>query len=356
MLKSFSSPAQWLILFLLTPMVTAALYAISLPGALLIGPMAAAIIVALNGGRIGVHVRVYQCAQAVIGCMIAATLTPVVLSSFLHDWPVFVGVTLASLLVSLAIGWALSYWKVMPGSTGIWGTTPGAASAMVVMAGIYGADVRLVAFMQYLRVICVAVAASLAAHFFADAEAHPLTVAHTWWSLPNGVYFAETLLLIAAGAAMGWLLKIPSGVMLLPLTLGSALNLTGIITIELPMWFQAGAFAVIGWVIGLRFTKRVLLYALHALPKILLSIFALMIFCAGLAVFVARALDIDLLTAFLATSPGGADVMLVIAASTHVNLGFVMGLQIARLIIVLLLGPPLARLMARRFSQAKRRK
>ena len=35
------------------------------------------------------------------------------------------------------------------------GGSAGAASAMVVMAEAFGADARLVAFMQYLRVVCV---------------------------------------------------------------------------------------------------------------------------------------------------------------------------------------------------------
>ncbi|MDR1530296.1 MAG: AbrB family transcriptional regulator [Burkholderiales bacterium] len=353
MFKPFSPPAQWVILLLLTVAITAPIYAIAFPGALLIGPMASGIIAALNGANINVHVRVYQCAQAMIGCMIAATLTPEIFNMFSFEWQIFLGVILSSLVMSCIIGWTICRWQIMPGTSGIWGMTPGAASAMVVMASIYGADVRLVAFMQYLRVICVALATSLAAHFFSDTEAHSLAFASAWFVLPDGVHFAETLLLIAIGASMGWLLKIPSGVMLLPLTLGAALNMLGIITIEMPMWLRAIAFATIGWVIGLRFTKRVLLYVIRAIPKILLSIFVLMLFCAGLAVFVSRTLNVDLLTAFLATSPGGADVMLVIAASTHVDLEFVMGLQIARLIIVLILAPPLARQIAKRFQKSR---
>ena len=55
---------------------------------------------------------------------------------------------------------------VVPGTTGVWGSSPGAASAMVVMADAFGADARLVAFMQYLRVVCVVVVASLIARFW----------------------------------------------------------------------------------------------------------------------------------------------------------------------------------------------
>ena len=41
---------------------------------------------------------------------------------------------------------------MLPGTTAVWGSSPGAATAMVLMAEAFGADARLVAFMQYLRV------------------------------------------------------------------------------------------------------------------------------------------------------------------------------------------------------------
>ena len=59
-------------------------------------------------------------------------------------------------------------------------------------------------------------------------------------------------------------------------------------------------------------------------------------------------LGIDPLTAYLATSPGGMDsVAIIAAASDSVDISFVMALQSARFLIVLLLGPSLARLVTR---------
>ncbi|MCG5475086.1 MAG: AbrB family transcriptional regulator, partial [Sinorhizobium fredii] len=57
---------------------------------------------------------------------------------------------------------------------------------------------------------------------------------------------------------------------------------------------------------------------------------------------------IDPLTAYLATSPGGLDSIAVIAASSDVDLPFVMALQTARLLIITLIGPVLARFVADR--------
>ena len=78
------------------------------------------------------------------------------------------------------------------------------------------------------------------------------------------------------------------------------------------------------------------------------SILLLMGFCGGIAWLLSHELGIDPLTAYLATSPGGMDSVAIIAAASHdVNLSFIMALQSARLLFVLLFGPALVRLVAR---------
>ena len=62
---------------------------------------------------------------------------------------------------------------------------------------------------------------------------------------------------------------------------------------------------------------------------------------------------VDPLTAYLATSPGGADSAAIIAMASNVDVGFVMAMQATRLILVLLIGPSLAGFIARQ-AGAKR--
>jgi len=87
---------------------------------------------------------------------------------------------------------------------------------------------------------------------------------------------------------------------------------------------------------------------LGALPQVVLSILVLMGFCGGIAYVLAHEMGIDPLTAYLATSPGGMDTIAIIAAATDsVDLSFVMTMQALRFLFVLLLGPMIARLVAR---------
>jgi membrane AbrB-like protein len=268
-------------------------------------------------------------------------------------WPLFLGIALAILAASSLLGWLLGKWGVMPGTTAVWGTAPGAASAMMLMAEDFGADARLVAFMQYLRVVCVAALASLLARFWIHTgdAAIPEIV---WFPPINWIPFAETIALAVIGGYVGRVLKLPAGGLLVPMVVGAALHGSGLISIELPQWLLAISYAFLGWNIGLGFTRQILSHAARALPQTLLSIFALIAFSGVLAFILVKTMNVDPLTAYLGTSPGGMDSIAIIAASSPVDVPFVMGLQTMRFLIVLLVGPPLARFVASRLGKGKK--
>ena len=117
-------------------------------------------------------------------------------------------------------------------------------------------------------------------------------------------------------------------------------------TIELPPVVLVASYAVIGWNTGLRFTRDVLAAAAPALPQSLGATALLMGFCGVLAWLLVVLLQVDPLTAYLATSPGGVDAAAIIAASTKVDTPFVMALQTLRVIVVLAIGPRVARWVA----------
>ncbi len=132
---------------------------------------------------------------------------------------------------------------------------------------------------------------------------------------------------------------------------GAVLQINGLVEIELPSWLLAASYLVLGWTIGFRFTREILVYAIRALPKMMVSILMLIAFCGGLAFALVEIFNIDPLTAYLATSPGGADSVAIIAASTNVDVGFVMVQQIARFMLVLIIGPALSRFVADRIAR-----
>jgi uncharacterized protein len=317
-----------------------------LPAALLLGAIAAAILVSWFEGRVRIPPWAFVVAQGFVGCLVARTVTPDIVLTIFHKWPMFLTLIGAVIFFAAGLGFALARWRVLPGTTAVWGSSPGAATAMVLMADAFGGDMRLVAVMQYLRVVCVGLVASVIARAW-SASGGAAPVAIDWFPhLAPGPLLA-TAALAVVGAIIGAKSRIPAGALLAPLFVGAPLSVSHILVITLPPWLLAICYALVGWSIGLRFTREIVLYAAKQLPRILASIFTLIAMCGGLAFALHEAAGTDALTAYLATSPGGADAVAIIAASSKVDMPFVMAMQIARLLIVILIGPSLARLIAR---------
>jgi len=340
-------PALWWgILLLISAVLTWALTALHLPAGVLLGCMLAGILLSSRDIRLGVPRPLFALAQGVLGCLMAQSLQPATLARVAADWPLFLGATVSIIAASAGLGWFLMRRQVFPGTTAVWGLAPGAASAMVLMAEAYGADVRLVAFMQYLRVAVVTAVAALVAHFWTIQTAPPIAHEVHWFSVRHAGNLGWTLVLAFAVSSLARWLKIPGGAMVVPLILGAALQAMGLLVIELPPALLAVSYAVIGWSIGLRFTPSILWHALRALPAVLGSILALMGVGVAIAVGLNQWAGYDPLTAYLASSPGGADSVAIIAATSAVDAGFVMAMQLARFLMVLVWGPRVSRFIA----------
>ncbi len=282
-LAGLPAGAQWAVLAALSGAAAYVLELGELPAALLLGPMAGAILLCIGGGAVKLPRLPYVGAQAVIGCLIASAITPQIARDVARNWPILFGVVCAVIAASSVLGWLISRWQILPGSAGVWGAAPGGATAMVLMADAFGADARLVAFMQYLRVVCVATLASLMARFWLHTGGAPPAIALVWFPAIDLAGLATTLGFVIAGGAIGEWTKVPSGAMLVPMILGATLHAMGLIHFQLPEWLLAAGYAMIGWRIGLGFTPEVLRAAASAFLRILASILALIGFAFGLA-------------------------------------------------------------------------
>ncbi len=307
--------ARWGVLIALSVLFAALLTWARLPAALLLGSMLAGILVENGGAGILVPQLPFGFAQAVVGCMIARVLTSTLLHSFLHEWPLFLGISFLVIVAQRRVEQAADRKSPVFAATAIWGLLPGAAPTMMVMADAYGADARLVALMQYVRVLMVALVASVIARFWVHAPAVAAAAPAVWFAPIHALPFLETLVLVVGGVTLGPVSRIPAGILLIPMFLGAVLQSNGLVEIELPSWLLAVSYLLLGWTIGLRFTREILVYAIRALPKMIVSILMLIAFCGGLAFALVEVFDIDPMTAYLATSPGGADSVAIIAAS-----------------------------------------
>ncbi len=337
---------QWLVLLVLSLAFGFVLEWTHFPAALLLGPMLVGIAFGVGGSNIAMPQPVFVAAQAVISCLVVQSLSPQFLPAFMANWPVLVGSVVATLVASSFLGWMVSSRKILPGTTGVWGSAPGAASAMVLLAGAFGADQRLVAFMQYYRVVLVTAAAAVFARLWVgDTEAASIV----WFPAIEPIPFAVALLIVALGPSFGRLLRLVSpqfiGTMALALIVRAGFG----VEYQLPEWLLAASYAVVGWTIGLRFRRETLGQIRSSMVQVTLAIVALIAVCGLIAFLLTEFAGVDPLTAYLATSPGGMDSIVIIAAAAdNVDISFVMALQMLRFLLVLLMGPALSRFVARR--------
>ncbi|MEJ7817998.1 MAG: AbrB family transcriptional regulator [Thermoleophilaceae bacterium] len=148
--------ADWTLLALGTVAVGSGLGALGLPSSYLFGALLAGLAVALAApGRLEVPGRAFAGAQAVTGVVLGAYLDSESLAVVADAWLPVTAVSAGTLGLSLLAGRVLARATDADETTASLGLVAGGASGIVAMADELEADGRLVAFMQYARVLVV---------------------------------------------------------------------------------------------------------------------------------------------------------------------------------------------------------
>lgn len=343
-LSAWPLALQWLALLILAGSARQLLNHFEVPAGQFLGPMLVAIGFGVSGASIRVPRQAFRLGQGSVGVLAAHSMTMAVLASMVQSWHVMLFATVLTVCLSALVGLALVRLGGLPPSTAAWGTAPGAASAMVAMADDFGADSRVVATMQYVRVVCVVMIGALAGHWIGvpagGSQAHSTEVVLQTFTLLN---LGLTLGTIVLGVLLGS--RVPAGALLVPLLIGGALQISGLLHITLPGWLLALAYGAIGCYIGLRFDRPTVRYVWARLPAMIVGAVLLIALCALSAWLLAHWLDKDFLSVYLATSPGGLDAMTIIAVDTHSDVGLVLAMQTLRLFAVIVSGAFFARLI-----------
>jgi membrane AbrB-like protein len=279
-----------------------------------------------------------------------------VLGTFLHastltglgaSWVPVILVSAATLAVTIAAGLVLARLAGLDRPTASLGMVAGGASGIVAMADELGGDDRLVAFMQYLRVLVITlltpVLVPLAFGVHAPGggpDPGPVLGSAGGWALTAGAG--------VAGVVAGPRLKIPAPALIGPLLLTAALSLAGLTgDTQVPPLARETGFALIGIQIGLGFDRDTLREIARLLLPVVLAIAGLLAACFALAWLLELTTDIPLLDAYLATTPGGLYAVLPIAYGSGADTTFVLAVQGLRLFAMVLAAPAVVRWLVR---------
>jgi membrane AbrB-like protein len=305
--------------------------------------MLAGILFSLGGVEIRIPKQIYTFSKGLLGVRIALTIEPGFWSILQASWLYLLGGTLWAMVASAALGVWLTRARIFPGTTAIWALSPGGANIMTILSADYGANPRLVGFCQYTRVVMVSLAAIVVSRFWVT---QPTQVTATL------LLFPDLWVWIALGiGALSILVeaksRVPAGATLIPMVVAVLVRNLGEIPISLPFWILTPAFAIIGWQIGLGFSRAELKRAFHSLHYILSAILLMIVFSGLFAVVMVFSGSFDPLTAYLATSPGGMDAVVIIASGTEGDLSYITASQALRMILVIIVGPWLAKFCLR---------
>lgn len=273
--------------------------------------------------------------------MLGAYLQSSSLKALGDDWLPVLLVSAATLGVSLLAGEVTARVTDVDRVTASLGTIAGGASGITTMARELGGDDRLVAFMQYLRVLVVVVITPLiaAAAFPGDGQSGSGGgAAGAIPAIGSARDVAVTSGLALGGMVLNRLLTIPAGALLW------SMLLSGIVTLSAPAgWFvapgaiQDAAFAAIGLQVGLRFTMATVRQTGRLVVPMLVSILVLLVACFALAIILNATTNASLADAYLATTPGGLYAVLAAAVGAGANTTFIIAVQGLRVVVMVLL-------------------
>ncbi len=320
------------------------------PTPTLFGPLIAAGALALRGAP--AHpppAPAVTVSQAVIGVTVGSYVKVSTLATVATNWLPVAGVCLSTLAMSVLAGLLLGRRSDIDRATASFCMIAGGASGLTAISRQLGADERLVAVVQYLRVLLVVVITPLAARTLFAAGALPREHQGAPATYGAPASFAFLLCCTAAGLALVRFFRLPAGSLLGPMLISATATLAGVsYGGTLPAVAQNLALAVIGAQIGLRFSSSTLRIAGRILPTATVLIGIVMAGCAALGALLASATGASALDGYLATTPGGLYVVLATSTSTYADTTFVVSVQVLRLIMMLLLAPLLARLLGAR--------
>lgn len=256
--------------------------------------------------------------------------------------------------LSLSNGYLLSRWTGLDRTTAFLGCLPGAGPSIVALSETMGADAIAVAMLQYLRILMVtsivpAIAGLLLPpNLVVSTQVTPAAPIQSTLPIP-------LLLLLLVG--LGWLgiwagnrFRLPAALFLGPFLVGLVASCLSPWPLAVPQPVFLAGLLLAGLAIGLKFSWR----SFRALFKAAVIEVGLVLVLIGTSFAVGYGFHVvthvDALTAVLGTSPGGLSAMMASVMQLGGDAGLVLAMQMSRMLLILLLSPLLAAVLARTAS------
>lgn len=303
---------------------------LSLPLAWMLGPMLASAGFALSGVRVVPPVPVLRIGQICLGASIGLNMSAAALASLI-DWiPLIIVTALFSIVIAAVLSVLLSRLSGIDAHTAYFASLPGGLVEMSNIGAQVGASPEPIAVVQALRVAMVVliIPASLVGLGItsgAPAVTQPFL---------KFLWVPAVAAAAAVGARVAILVRLNNPWILGPMIVAASLTVSELLVGRMPISVFSGAQFIVGFTLGARFQRSIV----RKLPMVaMIGACSTVFFSAVLACYatlLSRLTGLDLATAILCTSIGGASEMAVTAQVLHLDVSLVVAFHLIRAVMV----------------------
>jgi len=314
-----------------------------LPAAWLAGSLVVVSALALGGFPVYVPDFLRRAVFVVLGISLGAAVTPETVAG-IRTWPI----TLALLLLSMPVTMAavmlyLHYVSKWNYRETLYASAPGALSAVLAMASEAKVDVRMVAFVQTVRVFLLIAALPgmlLAAGLSASAGTIPPFAGVPAATLYDALLMAVTGIASALAAER---LRIPGGLLIGPMIVNGFLHGGGYVQGNIPSFLLLASFVALGAFTGTRFVGTTFIMIKRLLLDSVGAFIVAILVCVLFALLAAWLANENVAKTIVAFAPGGLEAMTILAFMMGLDPAFVGAHHLARFILIALFLPFVAR-------------
>ena len=258
---------------------------------------------------------------AIIGLLIGTQVNAESVAS-LHA----LAVSLAAVTLFVPLAFAVNYLIFTrlgkyDHATAYYSAAPGGLIEAITMGESAGADIRVLVTQQFLRIVAVIGLVPLGLSLY---EGHPVGSAAGMGISRAAVATNWPLLLaaLAAGIAIGRLLRLPAWQLTGALLVSAALSLSGY-PLSVPGWLVRVAQVVVGASLGMRFAGLSHRMLIRGTWLSLVSVSLMLAIGSALALLIMPFAGQDFEVLLITFAPGGVNEMALVALSLHANPAFV---------------------------------
>ena len=317
---------------------------LNVPMPWLLGTIAGTAAAALAGKPVAVSKRLRDAMLVLIGLMIGMRLTPQSLAHVVRwPWSLF-GIVLYVVLVVTVLYRALRRWAGFDTVTAFFAAAPGGFMAMAVIGREQGGSVRNIALFHSIRVVLVVFTIVMGYHLLlgkGDAGVRYVSLGR--------IDFGQAMGLVglgAAGALLGYRLRLPAATMLGPLALAALANFAGWLSGPMPTLPILLAEWVLGSSIGTDFAGVRPVELARGLATATAATAFMLLLSVAFSVVLMPLTGMPFDALLLAFAPGGLSGVSLIALALGIQPAFVTTHTLLRVLLILLGGPLVFRLIS----------